>query len=536
MRPTTKSLIAAAALLLGTSAQAQAQTVRLTAVLSGGERSPDADPRTGATGTAEVFVNLATKDVTYTIKVFNIPSGTTAGHFHVGPVGRRRPGGGRPRAAAANISNDFIAERHGHRRVAAPACRAGHPRLGRLHPVAGRRTDLPEHPQHREPGRGDPRTAHRRTLTGDSVAFDAHAAATVGRPAGRPGRPSWPFIIGGMKLSVVMPCFNEQATIREIVARVQAVDLGPIDKEILIVDDGSTDGTRDILAKLDGTGGVRVFLQATNQGKGAAVARGFAEATGDVVIIQDADLEYDPQRVSAAAAADPRGQGRRRLRLALPRRPGRPPRALLLALDRQPAADAALERRHRPQPHRHGDLLQGLRARRRQAARPAVARLRHRARDHLQGGADAGPHLRGADFLQRPHLRRRQEDRPEGRLQGGLHADPLLALGGARPATSARSRCGAWKGWPPTTAGCTIASTPSSAGACSKWGRASATRPATSPTASGWSPRTSSRTTCASCAAASKTARTCASPRSSSRSATPIAPTCAASASTRSCA
>ncbi len=96
-----------------------------------------------------------------------------------------------------------------------------------------------------------------------------------------------------MKLTVVIPVYNEKATIEEILRRVQAVDLG-FEKEIIVVDDDSKDGTRDILRKLD-LAGVRVFYHEKNKGKGAALHTGFANARGDIVLVQDADLEYDPQ-------------------------------------------------------------------------------------------------------------------------------------------------------------------------------------------------------------------------------------------------
>jgi glycosyltransferase involved in cell wall biosynthesis len=97
-------------------------------------------------------------------------------------------------------------------------------------------------------------------------------------------------------LSIVIPVFNERTTIRSIVEAVLAIGLGTIDKELVIVDDYSTDGTRDELARLATEyPAVRVMHHERNQGKGAALRTGFAAATGDIVLVQDADLEYDPR-------------------------------------------------------------------------------------------------------------------------------------------------------------------------------------------------------------------------------------------------
>jgi len=100
----------------------------------------------------------------------------------------------------------------------------------------------------------------------------------------------------GFKLTVVIPIFNEAATAARVICRVAAL---PIPKEIIVIDDCSTDGTIDVLRQLEGLEDLKIIFKQQNAGKGAALRTGFSEVQGDVVIVQDADLEYDPRDIPA---------------------------------------------------------------------------------------------------------------------------------------------------------------------------------------------------------------------------------------------
>src|SRR5438105_5111519 len=104
-------------------------------------------------------------------------------------------------------------------------------------------------------------------------------------PSGAKGRPA------RLRLSVVIPVYNEAATIETLLRRVWQTGLAD---EVIVVDDGSTDGTREVLRQFDGRPGLRILHHARNRGKGAALRTAFRHLTGDAVVIQDADLEYDP--------------------------------------------------------------------------------------------------------------------------------------------------------------------------------------------------------------------------------------------------
>ena len=148
-----------------------------------------------------------------------------------------------------------------------------------------------------------------------------------------------------MKVSIVIPCYNEKATIEKIVVAARAAPIGS--REIIVVDDCSQDGTRAVLEEKVSRMVDRIIYHQVNRGKGAALRSGFAVATGDIILVQDADLRYQPGRLSGTPRASYLTESGRGLRLSIHGRPTAS-RSFFLAHGRKQVSDPAFKHVHEP--------------------------------------------------------------------------------------------------------------------------------------------------------------------------------------------